>query len=202
MPTTIVFPKVEPQWLFERDCVWFPCLVNGNPVKCLVAFELLLERFGAKSFDQHEAMRAFRENRPAIEFLAEAQIVLGRVPAGDEILLTTESLALKEVTYSDVVGKSPDFPYIKRATAYLSDILGRAAIHVSALWDRTMKEGRVFYTLNLHGLGFSTAATFPQEGIDRPSQAYVRIAQLWGNILQQESHRRLRELAESRPAES
>jgi Protein of unknown function (DUF1488) len=202
MPTTIVFPKVEPQWLFEREGVWFPCLVNGNPVKCLVTFELLSERFGAKSFDQHEALRAFREDRPEIEILVEAQIVLGHVPTGGEILLTPESLALKEVTYSEAVLHSGDIPYIKRATAYLSDILGRAAIHVSANWDRTLKDGRVFYTLDLHGLGFSTAAAFPQEGIDRPSQAYVRIAQLWGNILQQESHRRLRELAESRQAES
>ncbi len=151
---------------------------------------------------REEALRAFNEHRSDLNHLAAAQIILGRVPPEGVLLLTSESLALKEVTYSDAVRQSGDFFLVKRATASLSDILGPSAVHVSAAWDRIEENGHVFYLLRLTGPAFQTATAIPSEEMHRPSQVYLSLARFWGDILQQESHRQLRELGESGQTES
>ena len=47
MPHEITFPDTpRPFWVFGRDCVAFPAIVDGKTIKCLVSMELLMERFG------------------------------------------------------------------------------------------------------------------------------------------------------------
>jgi Protein of unknown function (DUF1488) len=197
MAVTVDFPQVEPEYLFDSRSVSFPALVDGEAITCLASEELLYERFGANALNPEEAKRAFYERRAELEDLARAQILLGRVPPDRVLRLTTETIALKEVTYSDAVKQSGDFPFIKRASTYLSDILGPAAVHVSANWDRVEDKERVYYRLQMHGMGFTSHAMIPQDVIHKPSQVYVWIARLWGDILQRESHRKLQELLKS-----
>jgi hypothetical protein len=202
MTITVEFPGVEPQWVFDHDSISFFAKVNGRTIPCLATGELLIERFGAKGMTGREAMRAFKEHRSELEDLAMAQIILDRVPQDGVVVLRPETLALKDVAYSDAVQKSSDFPAIDRATGFLSDILSTSAVHMSATWDRVEEDGRVYYTLQLHGLGREASAAIPREEIHRPGQVYVWLARWWGNVLQQESHRLLRKLNEPGQSEN
>lgn len=63
----VVFPQIDPQWIFDRDCVVFPAIVDGRAVKCLVTMEALIQNFGAQGRSDEDFLRAFVENRKRIE---------------------------------------------------------------------------------------------------------------------------------------
>src|SRR5688572_22138246 len=108
MPIDVVFPPSEPKLVIERDCLEFPALVNGKSTRCLVTFELLMERFRARSNAPDEAVRAFNDSRGPIENLAQAQFILGRVTPGSDLVLKSDTLAFKQVNYSESVQNSGD----------------------------------------------------------------------------------------------
>jgi hypothetical protein len=88
MPQNVYFPKLQPQWVFDRDCVSFFATIDGEQVlKCLVSAEALFEHFGAKDNSMEEAMRAFLEHREEIEAVAREKILKGNYKRGDEVLL-------------------------------------------------------------------------------------------------------------------
>jgi hypothetical protein len=82
----VVFPDVSPTILFERDALSFPAVSDGEPVMCVVSFELLI---GPGSNDADEAIRVFQTQKTDLHEKARALIQSGRVDADGELLITT-----------------------------------------------------------------------------------------------------------------
>lgn len=200
MPAQIVFPPVEPECEFSRDCLSFPALVDGQQVKCLVTFELLIDRFGARASDwsEQEMKRAFQENKASILALAESQIRLGRISAKNEVVLTTLTTSLRAVYY-DRLRESPEALHLARqATRWLEEVLGPFGGEVSAAWDRGEDaRGRPVITLQLSDFAGSVTAVFDPKELQSPAQARVRLNRLWSDLLQIRAHQQLQGLMTS-----
>jgi len=93
MPKTIEFPDVPPWWVFERDCVAFVALVDGNPIRCFITMEALLKYFGARSHYESDCIQAFQEKRNRIQEIARRKIAQDEFtpgPAGELLIKTTD----------------------------------------------------------------------------------------------------------------
>lgn len=114
MPAEITFPKIDPVWEFDRDLVRFFALRNGVVIPCNISAEALYFKFGARDFSESEGIRAFLENRFAIEETARARIENAPEPP-DEVSLRTDDFASRptKVTISDHVRFSSESPEIE-----------------------------------------------------------------------------------------
>lgn len=72
----IVFPQHH-TFLFDRDVIEFPAVVDGNTVKCRITLEEVIREFmrgtSPQTFEEH-----FRMLRPEIEERAKKQILAKR----------------------------------------------------------------------------------------------------------------------------
>lgn len=87
MPNKIEFPKVEPQWLFNRDCVRFFAVVDNSVIHCAISIEALIFNFGARDNSDTEALRTFHEHRAEIELAARSKIEKRAIETGGEVIL-------------------------------------------------------------------------------------------------------------------
>jgi hypothetical protein len=197
MTDKIVFPNIPPAWwVFERDCVAFPAMRGERKITCLATLELLWERFGAREPSEAEAKRAYEINRPRLQAIARAQILAGNVSAENEVLLTTETFSLKEVTFSDRVRESPYyFRLARQVTAELEEVVGTAAVNTAVEWDRPSDaEGNVFYTLTVRAFGALRTIIFTPDQLEHSRDGRGSLYRLWGDLLQDRSHQQLQAL--------
>lgn len=80
---TIAFPLVD-GWDFDRERVTFPADVDGRRITCGISLEALQDDYGGIL---HQPVEAFRQNRSAIEKLAERLIRQHRFESDGSILI-------------------------------------------------------------------------------------------------------------------
>jgi Protein of unknown function (DUF1488) len=141
MPRKIDFPDIPPRYVFERDCVAFPALVDGKPIRCMISMEALMQDFGARGHDEEEIMRAFHESRLRIQEAARRKLENGSV-IPDEGVLIWASMPSKLNNRIFHFLQSPELTKRPDLTALLQDIsikyIGRyapAGIDVKVYWD-------------------------------------------------------------------
>jgi hypothetical protein len=135
MPLEIVFPDVEPRYVFERDCLGFRALVDGKPVECLISAELLFSQFDSQEFSEEALRRAFHAHRPIIEAIARSHIENGWIDEAGQVLLTTRYTRLT-VTFGDQLQNWPTgMEIVQGLHRMLLQIIGSNAEKVAVEWD-------------------------------------------------------------------
>jgi hypothetical protein len=171
------------------------------------------ERIGLKS---EEELRAFLKNHPEEDFFLVPAPYMNREIQGTDPAMFEPSLqdircgivrydsaldrvvtrdAMK-VTYTDRVKNWPQgFALLRQATQYLGEALGTAAASVMATWDRRDDQnGRILFILMLSDWTGTYSAVFSPEELQSESQDSYFWHRLWGDFLQDKSHRQLAEL--------
>jgi hypothetical protein len=197
MAEKILFPLIPPaRWVFERDCVAFPAIRGSRALFCLATVELLMERFQAGSHREADAMLAYDRHLPRLQAIARAQILADKISPENEVFLTTESYALKDVRFDFRVRENPwCFRLVRQITAELEDVLGISAGCTTAEWEVVEDgEGRTMYTLTVRDFLAKVAVAFTPEQLERDRERRSTLYRLWGDLLQDRNHRQLREL--------
>jgi hypothetical protein len=103
---------------------------------------------------------------------------------------------MKALTYHPGIRQSERLYHLaQQARARLEEVLGPSAGQVSAEWDRGEDgRGRPVVTLKLTDWTGSVTATFDPTELENPVHVRQRLVRLWGDLLQERSHRQLREL--------
>jgi hypothetical protein len=91
MAKRIQFLPDQARHLSDRDAVELPAAVDGDPVRCVVSAELLMQRFGARSNDPGEVRAAFDDGLVVIEEALRKLIEAGHVDAQGGVVLTTKN---------------------------------------------------------------------------------------------------------------
>ncbi len=98
MAREILFPEVEPLYVFDRDCLAFRALADGKPVECMATAEFLLARFGAHDVAEGSLRQAYRDHKHDIQEIARNHIANGWIDEEGRIFLTTRFTRL-DVTF-------------------------------------------------------------------------------------------------------
>src|SRR5262245_49240489 len=134
VPKEILFPEVEPRYVFERDCLGFRALADGTPVECLVTAELLLARFGAQDWTEDALRQAYREHRATIQAIARNHIANGWID--EEGLLLTTRFTRLSVTFGERLREwAAGRAKADAAHHMLTEIIGPNAEEVIVEWD-------------------------------------------------------------------
>jgi hypothetical protein len=214
VPKSIIFPSVEPYWVFERECLRFPALVDGTIVNCLVSGEALIQHFGARGMTADEARRAFNDHKLAIQEAARGKIEAGEYNTRGEVLLKMSDFARQTTTtpppFSERAlrvsypGELESDPILKdlivNASSILKDELGRALPDVAAEWKLVPVEtGETLVKLTVRDLetrawveNLFTLADLKDEATFRFS-----LIRLWDDLLQERGRAKIRELAKT-----
>jgi hypothetical protein len=177
------------------DGVVFFARRGSEPFQCRVTREFLVTRFGNQA--PRDPLGAYEEHKAAIHAVAHTLISNGRASGENKITITSDSFALKDVTFSKSVRELPEYGYALKATAFLEEVLGESAALVTAVWDRK-EGGPVTLTLS-DGIGIVTKE-FPTGLLGWDRWIYAELYGLWGDLLQVRSdiqHRKVQELAAS-----
>ena len=136
MPEAIAFPDVEPQYLFDRDCLAFRAFADGKPVQCLVTAELLMTSFGARGLSEQSMREAYRQHRPQIQELARLHINLGWIDSEGRVFLNKRHTKLTVSFAGSIAGWSGGRMLVDAAHRMLLEIIGPNAGSVTIEWDR------------------------------------------------------------------
>ncbi len=201
MTEQIIFPNIPPaRWVSDRDCVEFPAMRGDEKYRCLATLDLLYERFGA-SFDDSTGhgqlmLRTYEMSRERLQQMAKAQILAGKVPKGNEILLKSDTYVFQDVKFSESAqGNSYYFRLLRQITGDLEQILGSSAGFVSVEWDHIHDAaGRVLYTLAIQDFSGRVSIAFTPAQLVHSTETQMQLYRLWGDLLQHRNHKQLREL--------
>jgi hypothetical protein len=200
MAETIVFPDIpRPRWDPDHRCVVVPAVLGDREFRCLVSFEFLWERFRFQDFfDEERSIRVLEMNRPRLQEVAKAQILDGKVTPANEVLLTPESFAFKEVHFSNRVRENPYFfRLVRQVTAELEEDAGSSAGLAVVEWDRANDaQDRPSYLLRVKDFLSDVSAVFSPQDLEHPTNLRARLHRLWGELLQDRNHKQLQELME------
>lgn len=106
------------------------------------------------------------------------------------------------VTYPDRAKQVEGFFLLEQATACLTEVLGPSAEQVRIEWDRMEDAcGRAVYTLRLSDWTGEASGNFSLEELRSSSQLRYRLVRLWGDLLQDRSHKQLKALTSGGPVE-
>jgi hypothetical protein len=72
---------------FWQDCMAFHADYRGRSLRCAISWQALAVRFGVIIHNWEEAEAAFLNRRQAIQELAKALILAGKVSADDEVVI-------------------------------------------------------------------------------------------------------------------
>lgn len=190
-------------WVFERDVVAFPALLNDKRLVCLVSMELLMERFGLAadhSGDGQEALRIFDENQEVIREAVGRQLAAGRVGPNDEVLVDCRTFRLGSLVVSESIqSHRRTAAQIMRATWILESILGPYSHEVAADWSQ-IEELEIVLQLTDTLMDYSVIDQFNLDELGSDGKLRYRLSKLWGDLLEARSHRQLQELVVSQEA--
>lgn len=107
-----------------------------------------------------------------------------------------------DVKYTDKAKQGEEFVLLEQATACLADVLGPSAGQVRTEWDRVEDAcGRAVYTLRLCDWTGEASGNFSLQELRSSSQLRYRLIRLWGDLLQDRSHKQLKALTSGGPVE-
>ncbi len=213
IPQSVTFPKLKPQWLFDRDCVQFFAAIDGEQVlKCLVSTEALFSHFGMKDFSEEAALRTFLEHREEIEAVAQEKILKGNYQRGDDVLLRMADFPRKTTTTSPSLRPARGLravidPTISEAPALLSGVneatfalerdLATASIPVTATWEPVPVQPNKFLaqlTLADDETKATVTGLFSADDLANLSDARFSLLRLWDDLLRERVRRQLEAL--------
>jgi hypothetical protein len=85
----LVFPDPEERYDTGRDVVVFWGLDKDQRIRCVISREALDDHFHG---DNRNKLEVFRENRPAIEEMAQRKYLTGRIEPDGTILIRTADI--------------------------------------------------------------------------------------------------------------
>lgn len=197
MAKTIEFPDIEPRLVFDRDCVVFPALVDGRPIRCMVTFEALMQDYGAKR--DSDFLEAFRRNRGAFEKQIRSKLAAGIVP--EEVIIKSSREVgghrIFQYVPSEAIKARDDIFHLLHDITV--DYLGRASPHscnTRVQWDMAHKGNRDIYWVVLNDVetGGETTDFFTHDQLTDPEYLRHRFNVLWSEYLSARSARQLEKL--------
>jgi hypothetical protein len=213
MSHSVTFPKLKPQWLFDRDCVQFFAAIDGEEVlKCLVSAEALYTHFGARDFSGEEATRAFLEHQEEIEAVAREKILKGDYKRGNEVLLrmadfprkTSETVSparpahgLRTVIAPALSEHPMLLSGVQEAKFILEQDLARGSIQVEATWELVESPpGKPFALLTLtdEETKVSVEQLFSARALENFDDVRFSLFRLWDDLLRKRGRRQLEAL--------
>jgi hypothetical protein len=213
MPQSVTFPKLKPQWVFDRDCVLFFATIDGEQVfKCLVSGEALFTHFGAGDLSMEEAMRAFLEHREEIEAVAREKILKGNYKRGDEVLLRMADFPRKSGTTTSPprpahglrtvidpnISEDPQLlSGVNEAKFVLEQDLATGSIPVTATWELVRvppNKSLAQLTLVDDETGATVTGLFSVGDLENLSYARFSLFRLWDDLLRERVRRQLEAL--------
>ena len=102
------------------------------------------------------------------------------------------------VTYSPKARQwGEGYALLQHAMQRLEEVAGPSGVSVSAEWDRGEDERRrTLYTLKIRDLTGEASATFTWDELESKKDMRGRLLHLWGDLLQDRSHKLLKKLTE------
>jgi Protein of unknown function (DUF1488) len=205
MPEQIVFPQLRPVFVFERNCVAFPSLVDGRVVRCLISVEALHKDYGANGFSEEEAMRAFNEHRAQIEEAARRKLKRSEISPEGELLIRAHDpdddeaiQGLIHLIPSLELSKDENAAIRRKLFEITSQYIGRVAsksYKVKAYWDSATIGGDIFQiTLEDIETSAKTVDWFSSGQLNDPSYLRRRFDFLWSEFLSARSSKQLEKL--------
>lgn len=185
MPVTIDFPDTEPSYVFQRDCLAFSARMDGKPVECLITFELLLQRFGARGFAEAEAREAFRRHEDEIQDIARHHLEMSWISPEGRVLLTTRFTRLKVSYGPNLCQWAEGKALAEAAFRLLAEVIGPTGGEVSVEWERPSGPfDAPEILLRLADASGSVSAVFDPRELKSSSLLRIRLARLWGELLE------------------
>ena len=191
MPVEIVFPDIEPAYIFERDVLALRALADGNPVQVMVTAEFLMARFGTRDISEEALRDAYRQHKDEIRSIARNHIEMGWIDEERRVFLTTRYTRL-HVTFDARFDESP--PALDLAKTFhrtLTDIIGPNAGEVRVSWHLSgeLDQGRRRLEVRVSdasgppefGLSFDLS-----EAANRVAISF-RLAEMWSSLLKRRS---------------
>lgn len=213
MPRSITFPKLEPQWLFDRDCVLFFAAIDGEQVlKCLVSAEALYTHFGARGFSGEEEIRAFLDHREEIEAVAREKILTGNYSRGDEVLLRMVDFPRRTTTTTSsprpphglrtvIAPAISEYPMllsrVNEAKFVLEQELATGSIQVTATWELVRvppDKPLALLTLSDDETKATVRGLFSASELADLNHARLSLFRLWDDLLRERGRRQLEAL--------
>src|SRR5207244_3251031 len=109
-------------------------------------------------------------------------------------------IAVKSVIYHPGIKQSPDlYGLAEKATDRLNEIVGMYGKEAEVEWDTSVDESKrkPLVTLTIRDLPEEVRGNIAREDLEKPDMLTLRLARLWGDLLQTRSHRLLRNLMEN-----
>ncbi|HKB05878.1 MAG TPA: hypothetical protein VKD90_27025 [Gemmataceae bacterium] len=109
---------------------------------------------------------------------------------------------MKDVIYTDRVKQDPEeYAALQAATEILEEVSTRSGESVTAEWDKTSDpHGGPAYVLRLSDWSGSATAIFAPKNLELSNLLWARMYRLWGDLLENRSHRLSAEMASSASA--
>jgi hypothetical protein len=191
----IQFDVSKTSW--DQECLALPIDVGGRIVRVLITPEALTRRFGAVSTRRDDLERSiiFTADRLALQSLARSFVASGRVSPTGEVRIEKDDVMA--VSFSEKILRSRETEItVRQATRQLEEAIGPAAPRVTASWDLS-EDGRAI-TLQLADGPDSINTSFKLGQLGKNSiDDDLRFIRLWGDLLQQKSHRQQKQLMAS-----
>jgi hypothetical protein len=198
MPKVIVFPRVDPYYLFDRDAVAFPALVDGEPIRCVVTCEALTELSKTVSFTEELALVAFREHREEIQSQARRLIEAGFVDdARGEVLIRSKgSQAAPDnlsITIPEGISNNLELArLVGDANGVLGELVKSSRITLKAQWEETD-----MLQLTLTDLETKASARdwYTPDRLRSRDLVKQSLDRLWGDVLRSKSRKHLEKIS-------
>jgi hypothetical protein len=192
MPAEIIFPDIEPEYIFDRDVLAIRALADGKPVQVMVTAELLMTRFSARDITEEALRDAYRQHKDEIQSIAGNHIKMGWIDEGRRVFLTTRYTRL-HVTFDPRFAEwAPALDLAKTFHRILTDIIGPNAGEVKVSWNLSgeLNQGRPFLEVRV-----SDASGPPEfwltfdlsEAATNSLAINVRLAEMWSTLLKHRS---------------
>ena len=201
MPKDIFFPEVIPQWVWDRDCVAFPALVDGKLVRCLITMEALNTHFQAR-LSEEDCLRAFEENKKVIHDMARKKILSGEYsPKGEIMIRSDDSGAVHEIQQMPFHEPSLNNSFLN-AWQILDNIAGEKLKSVTSKWNIVPNPGGDWTCQLILQDKLSKAASsaiFTSNELKDAASLGVRLKliRVWGDLLEaraREQHQQVQDL--------
>lgn len=110
---------------------------------------------------------------------------------------------MKQVVYTDRAKQDPkEFAALQAVTNVLEEVTGKSGEVVTAEWDRTADpHGGPAYVLRLSDWAGSATRIFRPTDLDPNNYLHSRLYSLWGDVLENRSHRLAEEMGNSAAGE-
>ena len=112
---------------------------------------------------------------------------------------------MKSVIYHPGIKQSPElYGLAEKANRRLNEIVGEIGREAEAEWDAAEdeKSRKSLVKLTIRDLPEEVRGSFPREDLKDSSMLSLRLAGLWGDLLQARTHRLLRNLMDNGDLES